>query len=234
MVTALFYNFHPGLVARFVPSVWGVAPPERFLAARLEAVDTALRRMLGAEVLASDGVAAAAELAREAALAAPTAGRALAAANTALDWPDPPHLVLWHAQTVLREHRGDGHVAALLGADLDPVEALVIFVADAGLDVEWIRRRRGWSEDEWGAAVARLAGRGLVEPGGALTADGRALRAAVEARTDALAAAPWAALGEARAERLVELVAPLVAAIVAGDGFMPANPMGLRPLVAAG
>lgn len=233
LVTALFYSFHPGLVARAVPGVWDIAPPARFLELRLAAVDAALHRLLGAAVLTSDAVAEAAELARAAASAAPTGGRAMAAANAALAWPDPPHLVLWQAQTLLREHRGDGHVAALLTAGLDPVEALVLFAADAGLDAGWLRQRRGWSEEEWAAAVERIAARRLVDPGGALTAAGHALRDEVEARTDALADAPWAALGDERAERLVELAGPLVAAILDGDGFLPVNPMGLRPLVGA-
>lgn len=230
LVTALFYNFHPGLVARSVPAVWGLASPERFLAARLGAVDTALRRLLGDELLASPGVTEAAGIAREAARAAPTEGRALAAANASLDWPDPAHLVLWQAQTVLREHRGDGHVAALLTAGLDPVEALVLFVADHAMDADWLRQRRGWSEQEWAAAEDRLTGRGLLD-GGGLSAAGRALRAQVEAQTDALADVPWSVIGDAAAERLVGLAAPLVTAIVAGDAFLAGNPMGLRPLV---
>lgn len=231
LVAALFYNFHPGLVARAVPDVWAVATPQRFRALRLDAVDAALRRLVGDPELTGPRVSEAAGIAREAALAAPTAGRALAAANAALDWPDPPHLVLWHAQTVLREHRGDGHVAALLTAGLDPVEALVLFAADLELDGPWLRRRRGWSEQDWDGAVARLADRGLLDPvGGLPTAGGRELRAEVEAQTDALADVPWAAVGRERAERLVELVAPLVAAISAGDGFLPGNPMDLRLL----
>jgi hypothetical protein len=159
----------------------------------------------------------------------------MAAANAALEWPDQPHLVLWHAQTVLCEHRGDGHVAALLTAGLEPVETLVLFAADNGMDAGWLRKRRGWSDEEWSAATARLAERGLLEGevnGTAPTAAGWALRAEVEARTDALADVPWAAAGTARAERLVELVGPLVRAIVGGGGFLPGNPMGLRPLVA--
>ena len=241
VVTALFYNFHPGLVGRAVPDVWSVATPDRYLAVRLEAVDAALHRLLGPNLLGSRQVAEAAAIAREAALAAPTAGRALAAANAALSWPDPPHLVLWQAQTVLREHRGDGHVAALLTAGLDPVEALVLFAADQDLDADWLRTRRGWSEPEWADAVARLADRGLVEvptrstagaPPVGTTAAGRAVRDEVERCTDELADVPWAAVGD-RAGRLVELVAPLVTAIMAGDGFLPVNPMGLRPLVPA-
>ena len=226
----MFYGFAPRLVARAVPDTWAVASPERFLAVRLEAVDAALHRLLGADVLRSPAVAEAAVLAREAALAAPTAGRPLGAANAALPWPDPPHLVLWHAQTVLREQRGDGHVAALLTAGLDPVESLVLFAADIAMDADWMRTRRGWTEDEWAAGVDRLTGRGLLDADGALTAAGRAVRAAVEERTDALADAPVAALGDVRAARLVELVEPLVRAIVAGDAFMRDNPMGLQPL----
>jgi hypothetical protein len=190
----------------------------------------ALRRLVGAEVLGSPGVATAAAIARDAALAAPTAGRALAAANLALEWPEAPHLVLWHAQTILREQRGDGHVAALLTAGLDPIEALVLFAADHAMDVEALRRRRGWSEEEWADAARRLAERGLLEEG-ALTPAGHTVRAEVEARTDALADPPVAAIGAAAAERLVELATPLVTAIIGAGGFFTANPMGLRPLV---
>ncbi|WP_226369935.1 SCO6745 family protein [Pseudonocardia oceani] len=234
LVTALFYNFHPAHVARAVPAVWAVASPERYLAARLDAVDAALHRVVGTQVLGGPEVAEAAAIARDAALAAPTAGRALAAANAALPWPDRPHLVLWHAQTVLREHRGDGHVAALLTAGLDPVEALVVFAADVGLDAAALRARRGWSEQEWDEAVARLAARGLTDEAGALTAAGRALRAEVEAHTDALADVPWAAVGDDAAERLVALTTPVVAMLPAGGVFNADNPMGLRLLPEAG
>lgn len=229
LITSLFYGFAPRLVARAVPDTWAVAPPERYLAVRLAAVDAALHRVLGAEVLGSDAVAEAAELAREAALAAPTAGRALGAANSALPWPDAPHLVLWHAQTVLRELRGDGHVAALLIAGLDPVECGALLAAEIGQDQEWMRTRRGWTEQEWADGMARLAARGLLTAEGAVTASGRALRAEVERHTDALADGAWAALGDERADRLVALAAPLVRTITASDSFLHDNPMGLRP-----
>lgn len=227
LVAALFYNFHPGLVARCVPAVWSLASPEQFLKVRLDAVDAALLRLLGPEVLASPAVAEAAEIARAAALAAPHHGRALGAAGAALAWPDAAHLVLWHAQTVLREIRGDGHVAALLTAGLDPVETLVLFAADLGMEPDYLRVRRGWGEAEWAQARGRLAERGLVAAGG-ITATGRATRAEVEAHTDRLAATPWAAVGADAADRLVELVEPLVAAIAARGGVPAQNPMGLR------
>jgi hypothetical protein len=245
VVAALFYNFHPGLVARSVPAVWELAAPERFLEVRLAAVDVALRRLLGDRLVASAGLAEAAELARAAAQAVPTAGRALAAANAELSWPAEPHLVLWQAQTVLREHRGDGHVAALLTARLEPAEALVLFAADAELDPVRLAKARGWSAVEWAEAQERLAARGLVDGtvGGAvgdtvgpgrcrITVAGRELRASVEAATDALADMAWQAVGDAAAERLLTLSGPLVRAIMDGDGVAADNPMGLRPLVA--
>ncbi|GAA2904056.1 hypothetical protein GCM10010472_72910 [Pseudonocardia halophobica] len=240
VVTALFYNFAPGFVARSVPEVWSVATPAQLLDARLAAVDAALRRALG-ELTGSADVAEAAELARTAATSVSTAGRALAAANAALPWPDAPHLVLWQAQTVLREQRGDGHVAALVSAGVDPVEALVVFAGAQGLPGDWLRERRGWTVEEWEAARARLSDRGLVEPNAGetvtdtvLTDAGRELCAEVEARTDALADQAWRALGDARAERLVGLAGPLVERVLAAGDFLPQNPMGMRPLVAAG
>jgi muconolactone delta-isomerase len=230
VVVATFYNFAPGRVGRAIPAAWEAAAPEAYLRARAEAIDAALRRALGPEVVGSAAVAEAAELAREAALAASVPGSGLGAANAALPWPAEPHLALWHAQTVLREFRGDAHVAALQTAGLDPVETLVTFAADRGLDAETLRGHRGWSAQEWAAAGARLRDRGLVDAAGALTAEGAALRQGVEDATDRAAAPSWDALGPDRCERLVELARPLVAAIGAAGGLPRDNPIGLRPL----
>ncbi|MER6476923.1 SCO6745 family protein, partial [Streptomyces filamentosus] len=139
---------------------------------------------------------------------------------------DEPHLVLWQAATLLREHRGDGHLAALLGAGLDPAEALVSFAA-IGAAPEAVFASRGWTAEEWAAARDRLAVRGLVDADGGATPAGRELRAGVERRTDELAAAPWAALGEDATARLAELLGgPWLAAI--GSGLLPAdNTLGI-------
>ncbi|MDT9692118.1 hypothetical protein Q5762_28065 [Streptomyces sp. P9(2023)] len=173
-------------------------------------------------------IAEAAALARRAAEAAVTAGRPLAAANAELPWPDAPHLVLWQAATILREHRGEGHLAALLAAGLDPVESLVSFAA-VGAASEATFASRGWSEPDWAAASARLTARGLLaaDGGGEVTDAGRALRAEVELRTDELAAAPWAALGPESTARLAELLGePWLAAL--GSGLLPAeNTLGI-------
>ncbi|GAA2684326.1 MULTISPECIES: hypothetical protein [Actinosynnema] len=178
VVAATFYSFHPDMVARAVPTAWRDAAPADFLAARLRGVDGALRRLLDPAPTDLDGgraaldlgdlatsghLAEAADLAWAAAEAAPVAGRPLAAANRALGRPREAHLALWQATAVLRESRGDGHVAALVAADLDPCEALVLFAADRALDPTRLRLARGWSAREWAEAEERLAERGLLE-----------------------------------------------------------------------
>ncbi|HET9689667.1 MAG TPA: hypothetical protein VFP61_00835 [Acidimicrobiales bacterium] len=214
---ATFFNFNPALVRRAIPEAWTLAAPEAVLAARLRAADRALRAVWGDTV---DGpeVAEAAALARTAAMRAceRPEGRPLFAAHAALPWPDPAHLVLWHAQSLLREFRGDGHVALLAAEGLDGVEALVVHAATGDVPAEALRATRAWSEEQWAAAVERVATRGWLEPGGALrlTDAGRAARQSVEDRTDELAVHPYQALGEDGCSRLRALVRPLSRAIV--------------------
>ncbi|MFJ7960627.1 hypothetical protein ACIQ62_30480 [Streptomyces sp. NPDC096319] len=225
-VAAAFYSFSPAMVARYVPAAWATADPADVLAARLRAVDRAYRSVLGEDTVGGPELAEAAALARRAAGAAGTEGRPLAAANAELPWPEAPHLVLWQAATILREHRGDGHLAALLAAGLDPAESLVSFAA-IGAAPEPVFESRGWTPAEWAAARARLAARGLLDAQGAVTGAGRALRDEVERRTDELAAAPWAALGPEATARLADLLGgPWLAAI--GSGLLPAeNTLGI-------
>jgi hypothetical protein len=218
LVASACYSFSPDMVARHVPAVWAVASPAQVLAARTGAVDR-LYRTLFTERVGSLALAEAASLAREAALAAGTAGRTLTAANAELPWPDEPHLALWHAINLLREHRGDGHITALLGAGLDPCEALVSFAAIGAAPRETFASR-GWTAAEWAAARGRLASRGWVDADGEATARGRDGRDEVEWRTDRLADAPWQALGPAHAGRLAELTGPLLGAAF-GSGLLP-------------
>ncbi|MES9537862.1 hypothetical protein [Actinomadura sp. NPDC000600] len=227
-VSAAFYSFSPRMVAEHVPAAWAVAPPGRVLEARMRAVDRMYRALLGDGIDGIGGadLAEAAELARAAAEAASTAGRPIAAANADLPWPDEPHLVLWHAIGVLREQRGDGHVAALLAHGLDPVEALVSFAAVGAASVETFASR-GWTGDEWAAARDRLASRGLVDADGAATARGRELRDDVERTTDDLAYEPWRTLGAAKADRLGQLTMPILVKVLE-TGLMPAqNTLGI-------
>jgi len=201
---ATFYNFSPALVRKAMDGVWQHTTPEAVLAARLTAADSSLTRAFGADVLASAELKEAAEQLRRAALVAAERpeGRPLFAGHASLPWPDEPHLVLWHAQTLLREFRGDGHIAALTTEGLTGIEALISHGASGDVPAPVLQKSRAWPEDAWNAAVAGMAERGLVDESGTFTDDGRAQRARIEETTDRLAVAPWAALGEDTCARL--------------------------------
>ncbi|GIF14313.1 SCO6745 family protein [Actinoplanes teichomyceticus] len=226
-VAATFYNFNPAVVARALPAVWETVSPERMIAARLEIADAALTRGLGAEVLAGPEVAEAAELARAAAqhAAGSPHGRPLFAAHAELPWPRPAHLVLFHAQMLLREFRGDGHIAALLAAGLSGLESIVLHAASGQIDRRFLQATRGWARDDWAATAGRLRERGLMT-GDELSDEGRALRAELEATTDRLAEPAYRELGEAGCVRLAALTRPL-SRIVVKAGLL--NPAGLIP-----
>ncbi|MFI6600980.1 hypothetical protein ACIBHX_32440 [Nonomuraea sp. NPDC050536] len=218
VAVAAYCSFSPRAIGEHVPAVWQVASPEQVLQVRLRAVDRTYRALLGDRV---DGpeMAEAAELARRAAESVSVPDRLFTAANLDLPWPDEPLLALWHATTILREHRGDGHLAALLAAGLDGCEALVSFAAIGAAPAPTFAGR-GWSETEWEEAQERLAVRGLVDGDGQATERGRELRDEVERTTDRLAAPPWQALGEERAQRLSQLIGPLLGAAFK-SGMLP-------------
>ncbi|WP_433790427.1 SCO6745 family protein [Actinoplanes sp. CA-252034] len=226
IVAATFYNFNPARVARALPAVWSKASPEQLLAARLDAADAALTRGLGVEVVNGPEVAEAAALARRAAEKAVTLphGRPLFAAHAALPWPDRPHLVLFHAQTLLREFRGDGHVAALLANGISGLDAIVMYEASGASPAGLLRTTRGWSAEQWAEAEDDLRRSGLMDADGKLTEAGVALRAHVEDRTDQVAEVAYRAIGEDGCRRLAELTRPLSRTVVKG-GLL--NPMSL-------
>jgi hypothetical protein len=230
IVTATFYNFNPALVARALPAVWENTTPAAMAEARLCAVDAALTRGLGAETLASPEVAEAAGLARRAAEAATAwpQGRPLFAAHAELPWPEAPHLVLWHAQTLLREFRGDGHVAALVTAGLSGIEALLLHVASGEADERFLRITRGWRREAWAAAADGLRVRGLLDAEGGLTEAGRELRAGIEATTDRLAQSAYDAIGADACTRLAEITRPLSRTLVKAGMLTPRIPDGGR------
>jgi hypothetical protein len=224
-VTAAFCYFHPRLVARAIPDAWALATPADITIARLAGVDAAYHPLLD-EAEMREAVDEAAGLARAAAEAADTDGRVLAKATAALDWPDQPHLTLFHAMSVLREHRGDGHVAAIVGAGLRGVEALVLAAATGASPADLLQTARGWSRQEWDGAVEAVQARGLLD-GSGITEQGQALHDDIEARTDALAVAPWNALGSDRTERLLALGQRISARLIDVTGFPFPNPIGL-------
>jgi hypothetical protein len=212
LVVATFFNFNPDLVHAAIPGAWDITTPEALVNARLAAVDGAFRRVLGNEVLESGSMARAAELARGLAetAGAHVEGRPLSAGHADLVWPDAPHLVLWHAQSILREYRGDGHVALLLTHGLSGLDALVTHAATGDMPSGALRSTRGWSDDQWDAAVGSLRGRGwLAESDDLVLTDwGAAQRQEIEDQTDVLAAGPYAALGQDGCAELRSLTRP--------------------------
>ncbi|TGB12669.1 SCO6745 family protein [Streptomyces palmae] len=220
-VVAAFFGFAPRMAARGLPALWRTTPPEQALQARLAGATAALTHLLTGQ---EEAVARAGETLLPAALGLDCSGRVLAAANTALDVPEDPYGRLWHAATLLREHRGDGHVAALVAAGLDGCETLAL---RAGTDLprDELQPYRGWTDEEWAAAQQRLVERGWLTPEGTATAAGRQVLASVEEATDRAARRPWQALGAERTRRVAALLRPLAHACGAALRFP--NPMGL-------
>jgi hypothetical protein len=225
-VTATFFGFHPDFVARALPAAWQHLTPAQAIAAREAAIELALEEIFGPQGDESP-FAEAADLAWQAAQLADPAGRPLAAANQALPPSSNPRLRLWQASTVLREHRGDGHVANLVGRGIRPVEAHLRKIGAGESDGQNLKAWRGFPDDEWSAGQADLLRRGLLDGQGLLTKAGLAEHDAIEAATDAAAEQPWRALGDGRTARLVELLRPLTRQVLA-TGLIPrANPVGL-------
>ncbi|SOD74692.1 hypothetical protein SAMN05892883_3882 [Jatrophihabitans sp. GAS493] len=220
-VAATFYNFSPSLIGHLMPRVWTLTTPEQVIEGRLVAVDRGLQRLLG-ELADADVVAETAELVREATTACEVAGRPLYAAHADLDWPQSPLLQLWHGITLLREYRGDGHIAALVASGLTGIEALVTHTATGfGFTEEAAKATRGWSDEEWSNCVADLQAAGLLTADGSLTEAGGLLRLEIEAKTNELDLAPWEQLGPERTLHLINAVKPLQRQLLGAGAFAP-------------
>jgi len=228
VVAALFFNFKPAMVARSLPDAWTFASPAQLLDARRESMDRALRRVLGDDAVRSTEVARAADLGAAAVEGADMTGRALGAANQAVATAgDEAHVRLWQALTAIREHRGDGHVHALVTAGISPAHALVLQSATGRSPEDGLRANRGWDDDDWQRAAAELADRGLVDGEGRITDEGRAVRQRIEDDTDRLARPVVDALGAERTEELVGLLRPLATAVMDAGAVPPHNNMGV-------
>jgi hypothetical protein len=221
VVIATFFNFYPPFVRRCMSGAWNATTPDAAVKERLEVVDATLQRWLGDDVVRSSEMAEAARLARAAAERARERpeGRPLFAGHASLDWPpgDAPHLVLWHAQTLLREFRGDAHIAAMTAEDVSGCEALVIHAGTGDIPAATLQLSRQWPDDEWQATCDQLRARGWINGTGSLTDAGWDHRRRVEDRTDALSVGAYEAIREDGCERLRALSRPMSQAIV-GSG----------------
>ncbi|WP_396933212.1 hypothetical protein [Mycolicibacterium sp.] len=225
VVTAVFYNFTPERVAKALPAAWDIAPPATLLTTRQESAVAALRR---SGITDSDATRTAAQLAAKAARTAPLDGRPLYAANRALEWPDEPLATLWHAVTLLREHRGDAHVAVLTSEGISGRECNVLHAAAGRVPREMIMRSRDYDEEQWAHHIDRLRERGWLDADGELTQAGRDVKQTVEDRTDALALSALDALSDDEVASLFAVLTPITRAVVAAGDVPVATPMGLN------
>ena len=212
VVISTFFNFNPELVHAALPRAWESTTPEALVAARFDAVDGAFRRIVGDEAVTSREMRRAAELARALAEVASTRteGRPLCAGHAGVGWPEAPHLVLWHAQSILREYRGDAHIALLVTHGLSGIDALLTHAAAGDVRAPLLRTTRGWSDKDWEAAVGSMRARGWLADGDdlAFTEWGAARRQEIEAHTDQLSSDPYADLGEEGCTELRALTRP--------------------------
>ena len=211
VVDAAFYNFAEGEVARHIPQVWDMATPEAAYAARQRGCAAALRRILGDLVEAPSFERAAALLA-EASVSAPTQGRVMYAGLRSLPMPDDHVARLWHAANMLREHRGDGHVVALVSERISGTEAHVLSALDMGVyPAESFGRIHHLPKARLATVMDGLRARGLLDAAGRMTAAGCETKARIEALTDRLAEVPYDGLEESALEELISLLEPISA-----------------------
>ena len=216
VVHAVFYNFADGEVARHIPWVWGKTTPQQAIAVRERGSATALRQLI-AELADSPGLVRIADLATQAALSAPTEGRALYAGLRALNVPEEPVARLWHAATLLREHRGDGHNAALLAHGIGGTEAHVLLALSLGMRAEEFGRIHHLPKAQLAAVIDGLRGRGLVDSAGGFTGAGRKIKERIEVLTDELAAPAYDVLSVDELDELIGGLEPIAAAAQAVD-----------------
>lgn len=224
VVTALFYNFADSQAARVLPDAWRFGAPVVALRAREEGAVAALRRY---GLTADDATRTAADLLAKAATAGELGGRALYAANRALPWPTEPLARLWHATTLLREHRGDGHIAALAAHGISGRESNVLQVASGRVSREFVMRSRLYDDRQWKHHQDNLIRRGLLHDTGSLAPAGAELKARIEDTTDALALPIWDVLDDGELQTLFTALTPLTRLVVAGGDIPADTPMGL-------
>ena len=211
VVHAVFYNFADGEVARHIPWVWGKITPQEAITVRERGSAAALRQTLG-ELADSSALVRVADLATRAAVSAPAEGRVLYAGLRALEVPEEPVARLWHAATLLREHRGDGHNAALVAHGIGGTEAHVLLALSLGMRAEEFGRVHHLPQAQLAAVIDGLRDRGLVDDAGGFTDAGREIRQRVETLTDELAAPAYEVLSADELDELIAGLEPVAAA----------------------
>lgn len=214
VVAATFAVFEPSMVIGPYEAARAACDRDRLLATRDEATVASL-----AEVLAGVDVGDVVAVLRRGLDAASPLGRPLFAGLAALPWPEDPVGQLWRCCELLREHRGDGHVAVLVAEGLDPVEANIVTELWLGMDLGTYSATRGWGAAALESGCTRLTERGLLAAG-ALTIEGQDLRVRIEQATDRAERAVLSAIG-ADLDEVVDHLTDWSAACVAARAFPP-------------
>ena len=218
VIVATFFNFPPHMVDAAIPDAWAIATPADIQSARMRAAGRVLMRLAGDAITAAE-LSEATDLAGRVVDGVGDAGRPLAAANRAVPEPDDPWERLWQRVTVIREWRGDVHIAALVAASVGPVEALLLHAATGIVPLAALKATRQWADDDYGAGVARLQTKGLLGADEAFTEAGRAFRDGIEQQTDAASLPLVEAIGPADTQRLLDLLRPVRTALTEGGAF---------------
>jgi hypothetical protein len=219
-VIAMFSGFAPFLVDRALPAVWSLVTPAQAIEARYAGAAATLRALVPDERI----VESAADALTPVVANLDTIGRPLAAGFAALPLEDDAYRRLWQVAGTLREHRGDGHVIALVSLGIAGLTTLVLR-AGVDLDATSMKKARGWTDEEWESEAVRLVHRGLLGPDHRITPAGSDLLRRAEELTNRLATGPWENLDDAALLEVARRLAPVAHAVTA---LMPQpNPIGM-------
>lgn len=222
VVAAAFGVFNPDIVVPSVQRGWSITDADTIRAARDRGALAQLERLLGREPAGADVVEAALVRGAE---AVPTEGRALTAGLMALDDPDHPLGTIFRRGDVLREYRGDSHIACWVAAGLSAIEIGLLTELYWGLPLRSYSRTRGWTQDQYDVAIAGLREQGLLD-GDGFSEQGQALRERIEVETDALMAPVLEAIGDDLAV-VLETLEDWGRTIRAGRGYPASGPHDL-------
>ena len=230
VVTAAFGVFNPAVVVPAVESGWAITEPGPLLQARYDGAVASLRRLLGEPDprLLSRAV----ELLRRGLEEAEGAGHPLFSGLKGLPWPTEPLGQLWRCCDMVREHRGDSHIAVWTRAMVKPIEIQLMSELQLGISLKTYSMTRGWSIEQMDRALDEMRERGWVE-GEMFTQEGRVFRDQIESDTDDMETPVVDAIG-AEFDQLIEILSPWAASIVkvgiAGGGY-PGGPDAIRDLM---
>lgn len=219
LVAAAFAVFNPVVVVPAVTAGWAITDAKSVCAARRDGAVAQLQRILGSNPA---GVDEARRVLQRAVSVLRPEGRPLFAGTLSQSIPDDALAACWHYGDMLREFRGDAHTAAWISAGFDATEIGLMTELFWGLPLKSYSRTRGWSEDDYRAAIDRLESRGLIGDG-AFTDAGRAAREGVERATDAQMTVALEAMGD-DLDRLLGLLTPWSQAVQTHKGYPASGP----------